>query len=108
MIAGSAGFPAGSPPTRLDAASAASGSARRRSPSGVVWAVAGFLRRQSRAGGIEPPPREGGWKAGAPSPCRRAVQAGFVGILDDDYDNDNERGPSRHFHRAAPECPLST
>jgi hypothetical protein len=61
---GIAGFPAGSPPTRLNAASAASGPIRghMRSPppGGAPWPTARLPRRRSRAGGIEPPAREAG------------------------------------------------
>jgi hypothetical protein len=71
FAAGTAGFLAGSAPARLDAASAMSGLVRERSrgrPSrGAVWVIARLQRRRSRAGGIEPPARKAGWKAGAPS-----------------------------------------
>jgi hypothetical protein len=61
---GIAGFPAGSAPTRLDAASAAPGPIREpmrsRPPRGAAWATVRLPRRRSRAGGIEPPAREAG------------------------------------------------
>jgi hypothetical protein len=76
-LTGIAGFPAGSAPTRLDAASAASGptkghmrsSARRRGMGNRPAPASQIARR-----GIEPPARESRLKAGAPSPCRLAVQ----------------------------------
>ena len=81
---GSAGFPAGSPPTRLDAGSAASGlrriGVRARPFTGSSVAIRWRRRCRSRAGGIEPPVREAGWKAGGPSPRQLADRGDFVGI----------------------------
>ena len=55
---------------RLDAGSAASGLRRRRVRGRRFSASSGAIRwhrrRRSRAGGIEPPAREAGWKAGGP------------------------------------------
>ena len=38
-----------------------------------------FTAAESRTGGIEPPAREAGWKAGAPSPGRLSVRARRMG-----------------------------
>jgi hypothetical protein len=73
---GSAGFAAGPPSAHLDAAPTASAAGRRpglRSAGGSA-AVPCVRRRRSRAGGIEPPARGAGWKAGGPSPGRPAGQ----------------------------------